>query len=300
MIDEVRDTMSDRPRALPPEMAFDAVGHALFARVTASPSFSLARDEATLLRTYRNEILDRAGRPGEIVDLDAGDGTRARPVLDGAGSFVAVETCRAVLDDGVEGLAAAFPSLKVRGIVGNALFGLGSSTPSKEPRLVLLLGSGLARLEPTAARIELVKLRQAMQPQDTLLLGFDLAKGECAMQAAYDDEAGFYAAFSRNALRRANREVGTDFRVDEWRYVAEPQPHRGRVEIRFEARRAIAVSGGRTGMGWDFMPGEPLIVEHAHKPTEGQVAALVLSAGFTLEESWKDDPKGYGLFLLRP
>ena len=292
--------MAEHPRALPPGMALDAVGHALYARVTALPGFGLARAESELLRTQGRNVLARAGGPREIVDLEAGTATQPRSLLDSVERYVAVDRCRPVLDDAVGGLAAAFPKLEVRGIVGDPAFGLAAATRDCGPRLALLLGSALGRLDPTGARLELARLRSAMTPDDRLLVGMDLVKDERRMRDTYDDPSDVYAAFARNALRRANREIGTDFRTSDWSATVEVQPNRGRVEIRLEARRDLTVEGGRTGERWRFARGESIIVEHAYKPSEGQLAAIALGAGFRVEEVWNDVLHGYALFMLAP
>lgn len=290
--------MAVRPRGLPPRMARDAVGHALYARVTSLPRFTSARAEAELVRIHRREILERSGSPREIVDLWAGTAVQPRPLLDGVSRFVAVEPCRPVLGDAIDGLTAAFPQLDVRGVVGDAAFGLSTTPHDLGPRLVLLLESALGSLDPTAARLELVRIRTLLESGDRLLIGLDLAKDDLSLGDGYDDATGVYAAYVRNALRRANREIGTDFRSADWSLVVDPQPERSLVEIRFEARVALAVEGGLSGGGWDFMPGDSLIVERAYKPTEGQVAALAIGAGFRVEDAWTDGPQGFGLFLL--
>lgn len=300
LVDEVRQSMADRPRALPPGMALDAAGHALFARVTSLPSFALARAESELLRTQKHHVLSSAGAPREIVDLQAGTATQPRPLLDNVERYVAVDRCRPVLDDAVGCLATAFPKLEVRAIVGDPAFGLAVAAHDRGPRLALLLGSALGRLDPTAARLELSRVRAAMEPEDRLLVGMDMVKDERRMRETYDDANDVYAAFARNALRRANREVGTDFRSTDWAVTVEVQPERGRVEIRLEARRDLKVDGGRTGAGWSFAAGEAIVVEHAYKPSEGQLAATAIGAGFRVEEVWKDEAHAYALFLLAP
>ncbi len=292
--------MAERPRALPPGMALDAVGHALYARVTALPGFGLARAESELLRTQGRQVLARAGGPREIVDLEAGTAVQPRSLLNAVDRYVAVDRCRPVLDDAVGGLAAAFPKLEVRAIVGDPAFGLAAATRERGPRLALLLGSALGRLDPTKARLELAHVRAAMAADDRLLVGMDLAKDERRLRETYDDPSDVYAAYARNALRRANREVGTDFRPADWSATVEVQPDKSRVEIRLEARRDLIVEGGRTGERWTFAAGESIVVEHAYKPSEGQLAALALGAGFRVEEVWNDPLHGYALFMLAP
>ena len=292
--------MTGRPRALPAAMALDAVGHALYARVTGLKDFTMARAELDIIQTHRREILALAGGPREIVDLRAGSATQPRPLLSEVDRYVAIETCRAVLDDAIDGLAAAFPHLVLRGIVGEPRPGLVGAPLESTNRLVLLLEGALGRYDATMARIELTRIRSLMEPSDRLLIGMDLAKDDVCLGDGYQDSCDVFGAYMRNAMRRTNREIGTDFRSSDWLLVVEPQSSQGRVEIRFEARCPVTVNGGRTGERWTFERGETLIVEHAYKHSEGQVAAMAVGAGFGVSKVWRDCAQGYALFLLAP
>lgn len=300
LVDQVRQSMASLPRALPPAFALDAVGHALYARVTSLPCYTQACAEANLIQTHRRDLLAKAGSPKEIVDLNAGTATQSRGLLHDVERYVAIESCRAVLDDAVDGLGAAFPHLEVNGIVGDPAFGLAYAPTPRDPRLLLMLNSALGKLDPTEARLELARIRGLMEPEDRLLVGVDLHKDDSRLADSYQDIGDVQGAYFRNALRRANREVGTDFRSTDWNLAIEAQADSGRVEIRFEARDRLTVDGGRSGTSWQFEKDEPLVVEHAYKPTEGQVAAIAVGAGYTVEQVWRDGAEGFALFLLAP
>ena len=70
--------------------------------------------------------------------------------------------------------------------------------PSEGRRLILFLGSTIGNLEP-GPRVELLRARDQMGPNDFLLLGTDLVKDPAVLRA-YDDSAGVTAAFNRNIL----------------------------------------------------------------------------------------------------
>ena len=300
ILEELRQSMAGKPRALPAGAALDAAGHALFARVTALPEYTLSRAETDLLRSRRDEILQAAAHPREIVDLEAGSSVRARPLLEGAEGYVAIERCRPVLHDTINSLAAALPRLRTRGVVGEAVSGVASVPRGEGPRLILLLGGALGRYDAAGARLLLWRIRAEMSPRDRLLVGVDLDKEPRRLLDAYRDPAGVVSAYLRNAFRRVNREVGTDFRPGDWDERVEVQSQQGRVEIRYEARKDLVVFGGRTGGDWAFGSGEPLVVEHAYKPSEAQVAAIALGGGFGIAGVWTDPAQGYGLFMLGP
>lgn len=292
--------MAAVPPAFPPGMALDAAGHALYARVTALPSFTLVRAESELLRTKGREILAAAGNPAEIVDLSATTVSQPASLLANAARYIVVDLSLSVLHDVLGAATANFPAMESRGIVGEPVFGLEAAERGVGRRMILLLGSMIGRHEPADARLQLTQIRKSMVAGDTFLLGVDLYKEERRLQDAYDDPTGIFAAYIRNGLRRANREVGTDFQSADWQTVVDVQSTRGCVEIRLEARRALTVSAGRIGGSWSFLPGESIIAERAYKPSEGQAAATALAAGFGILGAWTDCGLGYALFLLAP
>lgn len=292
--------MAGAPPAFPLGMALDAAGHALYARVTALPSFTIVRAESELLRTCGRDIMASAGNPSEIVDLSATTVTQPASLLANAARYIVVDLSPSVLHDVLGVAEANFPNMESRGIVGEAAFGLESTPRGPGNRMILMLGGGIGRYEPTDARIQLSRMRKAMGAGDTLLLGVDLAKDERRLRDAYDDPSEIFSTYLRNSFRRANREVGTDFHSPDWQTVVDVQSTRGCVEIRFEARRAVHVDAGLAGGDWSFLPGEGIVAERAYKPTEGQAAATVLAAGFGIAGAWTDCGLGYALFLLTP
>jgi uncharacterized SAM-dependent methyltransferase len=80
--------------------------------------------------------------------------------------------------------------------------------------LALFLGSNIGNFDPPGADEFLRTIRSALAPGDSLLLGADLVKPEPELLLAYDDPLGVTAAFNRNLLVRANRELAADFDVD--------------------------------------------------------------------------------------
>ena len=76
-----------------------------------------------------------------------------------------------------------------------------------------------------------------MRRGDALLLGADLVKSEPELLLAYDDPLGVTAAFNRNLLVRANRELGADFAVDQFAHRALWNEEEPRVEMHLVSLR---------------------------------------------------------------
>jgi uncharacterized SAM-dependent methyltransferase len=56
-------------------------------------------------------------------------------------------------------------------------------------------------------------LKSRLNPDDILLIGFDLKKNPHTILAAYNDKAGITASFNLNLLDRINEELDADFKT---------------------------------------------------------------------------------------
>ena len=68
---DVTAGLTASPKSLPPKYFYDAVGSALFERITRLPEYYLTRAEHALLDAHARGIL-REARPEEIIELGAG------------------------------------------------------------------------------------------------------------------------------------------------------------------------------------------------------------------------------------
>src|SRR5262249_34302332 len=93
--------------------------------------------------------------------------------------------------------------------------GLAASTeaPARRRTLTLFLRSNIGNLDPPGADAFLRNIRSALTRGDALLMGADLVKPESDLLLAYDDPLQVTAAFNRNLLLRANRELDADFDI---------------------------------------------------------------------------------------
>ena len=87
-------------------------------------------------------------------------------------------------------------------------------------RVVYFPGSTIGNLDPSDAEALFRHVAHLVGPDGGLLLGVDLRKDAAVLERAYNDAAGVTAAFNRNLLVRANRELGADFDIAAFRHVA--------------------------------------------------------------------------------
>jgi uncharacterized SAM-dependent methyltransferase len=127
-----------------------------------------------------------------------------------------------------------------------------------------------------------------------LIIGVDLQKSSKVLEAAYNDSAGVTAAFNLNILERANRELGADFDLSQWRHRAIYNEEAHRIEMHLISERAQTVHLGDNE--FHFAPGEKIITEFSYKHTIEGFSALAASAGFQLARVWTDPEKLFAVF----
>jgi dimethylhistidine N-methyltransferase len=129
-----------------------------------------------------------------------------------------------------------------------------------------------------------------------LLIGVDLVKDPALLHAAYNDAAGVTAAFNKNLLARANRELGTNFDLDAFAHYACYNPIQQRIEMYLMSleRQRVRMDGHT----FAFEQGEAIYTEDSHKYTVRQFRQLAMDAGFTPRAVWVDENSLFSVHWL--
>ena len=295
--------LAGRPKRLPPKYFYDDRGSQLFDAICDLPEYYLTRTEHALLRRVAGSII-AAVQPSHLIELGSGASRKTRVLLDALQRdqprpvYVPIDVSGGMLRQSATALRAAYPRLRVHGLVADFEDGL-PPLPHGRRRLAAYLGSSIGNFEPPTDRRLLRAIASRLQVGDALLLGVDLVKAAATLEAAYDDAAGLTAEFNRNILRVLNRELGADFRPDLFDHVAFFNPAAAQVEMHLRAREAHAVSITALDLVVEFAAGETIHTECSRKFTRAGVEALLASSGFRLER-WDESPDAaYALALGR-
>jgi L-histidine N-alpha-methyltransferase len=296
---DVRTGLTATPKWLPPRWFYDSRGSELFEEITRLPEYYPTRAERAILAERATEIA-AVTRAKTLVELGSGASDKTRLLLDalsatGAlGAFVPLDVSASALEQSAEAIAAAYPGLTVRGIVGDFTRHL-SAVPAGGGRLIAFLGGTIGNLIPAEREDFLAALRSTVDTGEWLLLGADLVKSPHVLVPAYDDAAGVTAEFNRNVLRVINRELDADFDPDGFAHVALWDADRAWIEMRLRAVRAATVCVRALDLTVDFAAGEELRTEVSAKFHPEGVRAELDAAGFAVVRQWTDE---YGRFML--
>ncbi|WP_406045403.1 L-histidine N(alpha)-methyltransferase [Micromonospora sp. NBC_00898] len=299
--EDVRFGLTAEPKWLPPKWFYDARGSHLFEEITRLPEYYPTRAERAVLAERAGEIAERTGAK-TLIELGSGSSEKTRLLLDaftrrgGLGTFVPLDVSISALRQSTAEIAADYPGLRVRGIVGDFTRQL-DRLPTGGRRLVVFLGGTIGNLLPVERAEFLTSMRAALEAGDWLLIGTDLVKDPKVMVPAYDDTAGVTADFNRNVLRVINRELGANFDPEAFAHVAVWDREHEWIEMRLRAERPMRVRV--LDLDVEFAAGEELRTEISAKFRPEGLATELTGAGFATEAFWTDPDGLFGVTLAR-
>jgi L-histidine N-alpha-methyltransferase len=291
----VRRGLSGRPKTLPCQFFYDAIGSQIFEKICALPEYYPTRTEDAILRESAGAMVAGFERAPAMVELGSGSSTKTRRLI-GAGlarygelHYLPIDISPTILEESAEFLVREFPRLRVTGYAADYRVALDRMAGRlRRPKLLVFLGSSVGNYEPDNAVDLLRHVAGAMGPCDRFLLGTDLDKDRATLEAAYDDAKGVTAMFNRNLLVRINRELGGDFAPERFAHEARYRPEWRRVEMHLVSRGKQTVRIPGAGLTVRFADGESIHTENSHKYTAEDLANLAARAGFVEESAWTD------------
>ncbi len=285
--------MRRRDKSIPSKYLYDARGSQLFEEICQLPEYYPTRTEVQIMSERIGEIARFAGPDCAVIELGSGSSTKTRLLLDhftSIAAYVPVDISASALEQAAAALAESYPELAVVRVCRD-FTGVGWRIPqlaeTARRRVFFFPGSTIGNFTPSEASAFLRHLRMYCRRGDALLVGADLVKDVSILEAAYNDSAGVTAAFNRNVLERANRELGTDFQAGAFEHLAWFNPEQSRIEMRLVSPRAQTVRLGGSILAC-FRPGEWITTEYSHKFEVDTFAQLLRGAGFAPVHVWTD------------
>jgi L-histidine N-alpha-methyltransferase len=165
--EDVRTGLTAQPKWLPPKWFYDARGSRLFGEITRLPEYYPTRAERAVLAERAAEIAELTGAK-TLIELGSGSSEKTRLLLDaftargGLGTFVPLDVSVSALRQSTAEIAADYPGLRVRGIVGDFTRHL-DRLPTGGRRLVVFLGGTIGNLMPEERSAFLAAMRASLE-----------------------------------------------------------------------------------------------------------------------------------------
>lgn len=295
--EEVVEGLSTESKYLSSKYHYDDNGSRIFQEIMAMPEYYLTDSEFEILKTQSKEIHTALGFDGHfnIIELGAGDGLKTKQLLSnllGIGAdftYVPIDISEEAINLLVDKMQQSLPDLKMNPQVGD-YFEVMDKVEAEEdrPNLVLFMGANIGNFRDEWALDLLQHINEHMQPNDKLLVGFDLQKNPILIRNAYSDPHGITKRFNLNLLTRINRELGADFQLGQFDFYSHYNPRNGEVRSYLVSLREQNVNIKKTGKTFHFKKDELISTELSKKYTLEGIERLSKKAGFEFEKHFLD------------
>ena len=307
--EDVRRGLSSTPKELSSKYFYDDEGTRLFQEIMKLPEYYLTGCEFEIFSTQTDEILRAFANGGgfDLIELGAGDGTKTAVLIDHFLkknvdiSYAPIDISQEALDALSEKFSAEFPTLAIETRNGDYFQILESLKGTSGRRKILLfLGSNIGNFSRTQSVEFFRHLRDLMNQDDLLFIGFDLQKDPHVIASAYDDSAGVTAAFNLNLLTRINRELGGDFDLEKFTHYANYRPIEGSARSFLVSRERQNVHIAALERTFEFDAWEAVFMEISQKYSLRMIEDMSLESGFEIKHNFCDSRNYYCDSLWRP
>lgn len=294
-----------RPYTLSPKYFYDDLGSALFEAICRLPEYYLTRIERDLLASYGAQIAAAFDETLEIVELGSGSATKTRLLIEAVLArqpeltYHPIDISPEALIESSHALLGAHEALRIQAYASDYLALLRERRLHTRDRvLALFLGSNVGNFEPAQARELFHLLGASLDAGDGLLVGYDLKKEPSVLELAYDDPTGVTAAFNKNLLARINRELGGNFDLRAFSFLARYDAAAGAVRsyLRTERAQHVTIPGAQVEVTFDA--GETIHTESSYKFAREEMVELLAGCGFGERRTFVDAGGRYALSLF--
>lgn len=297
---QVTQGLRRTPKQLPCKYFYDRRGSQLFDRICELDEYYLTRTELAIMQASAEDMVGALGTPDMLVEYGSGSSVKTRILLAHLPrplTYVPVDVSRDHLQVTATQLARDIRDITVRPLCADFTRPFRVPGAERAGRVVVYFpGSTIGNFPPQDARKLLASIASQCGPGGGLLIGIDLKKDRKILEAAYNDSEHITAAFNLNLLRRMNRELGSDFELNQFRHRAVFNADAGRIEMYLISCRDQVVSIGEQEFA--FAAGERICTEHSHKYDIDQFASMAAEQGLALRQSWTDAQRYFAILMF--
>lgn len=302
--EDVRKGLISPPRSIPAKYLYDNHGSQLFERICETEEYYPTQTETKLLEDFCGHIVE-ACRPDQVLELGSGNSSKIHVLLESCRhrnidcSYMPVDICEGALRDACQVLQEKYNWLNVHPVVGDYNRGLANLPKAPGRRLYVFLGGTIGNLDARELEWFFSELLVAMNPGDWLLLGADRVKEPEILNAAYNDSEDYTAQFSLNVLRVLNRELGADFKLEQFRYESSYNVNLERIEMYVVSEQKQCVRLEKLNEDVRLDKGEKILTEISRKFSYRGLNALLSARGLDVRHHFEPENHYFSLVLAR-
>ena len=301
--EDVLRGLSSTPKALSSKYFYDNEGTHLFRQIMNLPEYYPTNCEREIFQNHSDEIQAAFGNGSntfDLIELGAGDGSKTavlvRQFLDRHANitYSPIDISDEALDTLAAQFRAQFPDLRMNPMPGDYSQMLRLlKNEGVRRKVILFLGSNIGNFSREQSISFFRDLRDSMNFNDLLFIGFDLHKDPRVIVRAYDDSQGVTAEFNLNLLRRINRELGANFDLNKFTHYAMYHPVECAARSFLISRERQTVRINSLDREFEFEQWEPIFMEISQKYSLQMIEELAAESGFEIKQNFFDSKKYY-------
>ena len=287
----VRTGLRQQPKSIPPKFFYDAHGSHLFDLICTTPEYYLTRTETGILERYGAEMAELIGNSCVLIELGSGSAIKTPLLLQHLADdavYVPIDICKPNLQQSTRRLQVMFPCMDMQPLCMDytqmPVHALKAFSGGRQ--VIFFPGSTIGNYTPEDVVQLLGHCAELVDRNGALLIGVDCKKSPDVLNAAYNDNAGYTAAFNLNLLTRMQRELGAHLDAGQFAHYAYYNAARGRIEMHLVSRCDQVIR-----LGNEIFPlkeGETIHTENSYKYTAHEFRQLAHTAGWQLKTTWSD------------
>ncbi len=308
--EDINSGLSADPKFLSSKYFYDDDGSRLFQEIMKLPEYYLTRSEMEIFSLQTAEIFSAFEADSvdfDLIELGAGDGTKTSVLVkyflekNLNFRYVPIDISAEALNFLTDKFHKECPALDIQTEQGDYFKTLETfSKLSDKKKIILFLGSNIGNFSEARALAFFKELRETMNEQDYLFIGFDLHKNPKTILNAYDDSQGVTSKFNMNLLKRINRELGADFNIEEFSHYASYHPLERAARSFLISQKKQTVKIEALGKSFKFKKWEPIFMEVSQKYNKKMIEELAEKSGFAMVKNFYDENRFYTNSLWKP
>ncbi|MBT8275971.1 MAG: L-histidine N(alpha)-methyltransferase [Bacteroidia bacterium] len=297
------------PKYLLSRYIYDKKGDKLFQDIMELEEYYLTNSEFEILSIHKDVIsgfFKGNGNGFDLIELGAGDGKKTKVLLTHLSGqnfnfvYKPIDISQNAIDSLTKTLNEELPKVRVDAEKGEYFEVLERLHQYDErKKVIMVLGSNIGNLLHPRAINFLSHLRETMNDDDLVFMGFDQKKNPQTVLDAYNDPKGVTAEFNKNLLHRINSELGGNFDVDKFKHWEVYDPESGTAKSYLVAAEETTVRIEAIDLTVKFDAWESIHTEISQKYDDKIVKWLAEESGLSIVTSFTDSRNYYKDYLFR-
>lgn len=305
---DIDEGLSDDPKSISSHYFYDKAGDELFQKIMEMPEYYVTNAELEIFE-YQSDALIKSfdikeNQEFELIELGAGDGKKTKYLLKALlekkykFKYIPVDISQNSLSVITQRMEKLFPDLQIDARQGDYFQVLDELFVSTKPKIILFIGSTLGNMKDEIAKDFINKISSHLKMNEKLLLGLDLIKSKEVVLPAYNDAAGITRDFNFNLLHRINRELGADFKLENFEHAPEYTEDDGIAKSFLKSTQKQSVFIEELDKSFEFEENELIQTEISRKYNDEILQKLLEDSRLEIKNKFLDSKEYFADYIL--